>query len=168
MKKILVVTTRPLESNVSSSIRKISTINALISEGAEVTVLTTSIPKNSINFTNKVNLDIKETIRINIGISYELGIQSPKNSRRLRYIKKQLRKVYYGFRIYDPLKKSINNIYQKKEELESFYDIIISISDPKSSHLLANELIKTKMVNYHKYIQIWGDPKNSYSLGHHI
>ncbi len=45
MKKILVVTTRPLEANVSSSIRKISTIEALISEGAEFTVLTTSIPK---------------------------------------------------------------------------------------------------------------------------
>jgi hypothetical protein len=158
IKKILVVTTRPLEVNTSSSIRKISTIKVLISEGAEITVLTTSIPTETKNYNNKVELDIKKTIRVNAGTIYRLGVQSSKDNSLSNYIKKKLRKIYYRFRIYDPLKSSIYNLKYCKDELENYYDIILSISDPKTSHLLAIELINLKMVKYDKYIQIWGDP----------
>jgi hypothetical protein len=104
MKKILVVTTRPLETNVSSSIRKISTIQALISEGVEVSLITTNVLNESQNINNNVNLNIKKIIRIENFQTYKKGVQSLTNSGILKYIKKKLRNIYYKFSIYDPLK----------------------------------------------------------------
>ena len=44
--KILVVTTRPFEVNVSSSIMKIETIKSLLDVGVDVTVISAEIPKD--------------------------------------------------------------------------------------------------------------------------
>lgn len=156
MKKILVVTTRPLESNTSSTIRKISTIEALLEEGADISVLTTH---NSYDLENTPEtLENIKTIRINPGVFYKTGIQTQRTETRLNRVKKVLRRVYYKFSVYDPLKNSIKNVMAVKNELDNHYDIILSISDPKSSHLLAIDIINRGIVTCDKYIQIWGDP----------
>lgn len=156
MKKILVVTTRPLESNTSSTIMKVSTIEALLNEGANITLITTY----NENFSEPVLglLSKITTIRMSPGFLYKKGIQSQKRSNISNTIKRFLRKIYYKFVIYDPLKNSIKHIGEIKDKLEDFYDIVLSISDPKSSHLLAMLLLEKNFIKYRKYIQIWGDP----------
>jgi len=156
MKKILIVTTRPLESNTSSTIRKISTIDALLQEGANISILTTQSVYDLENLHE--NLKDVKTIRINPGFFYKASVQTQTEATFFSNLKRTLRKIYYKFSIYDPLKNSIKNVMNIKDELDKHYDIILSISDPKSSHLLAIEIIGKKIVTCDKYIQIWGDP----------
>lgn len=46
----------------------------------------------------------------------------------------------------------------KIEILDKYYDIILSFSDPKASHVFAYKLIQTKKFQYGRWIQHWGDP----------
>lgn len=160
MQKILVVTTRPLEANLSCSIRKISTIRSLVDIGAEVTVLSTEIPRNPDLFNNKVDLGNAKTITLQPGPMYNAGVTKYGNNKNdiRRKIKLFLRNSYYKTTIFDPLKSCIKYVDTLKGKLESNYDYIISISDPKSSHLLAIALLNKQIVSCNKYIQIWGDP----------
>lgn len=64
-KKVLIVTTRPPETNSSSSIRVVSTIKSLLDVGVDVTVLSTKIPKNSPNYNNTNINTINTAKRVN-------------------------------------------------------------------------------------------------------
>ena len=67
------------------------------------------------------------------------------------------RNIYYRISIYDPLKSCIKYIDTIKGKLDKKYDIIISISDPKSSHLLALALLKKEshhVINIYKFGEI--------------
>lgn len=160
-RKILVVTTRPLEANDSSSIRKISTIKSLVDAGTNVTVVSTEIPKNSPYYNNFIDIGNVKRVTLKTGIFYNLGVtKSSDNSSKksIRRIKLIARNMYYSINIFDPLKKCIRYIDTIKCKLDRKYDIIISISDPKSSHILALTLLKKQITSCNKYIQIWGDP----------
>jgi len=160
--KILVITTRPLEVNVSSSIRKIATIRSLIDAGANVTVISTEIPKDSPQYNNQVNIENINRITLKTGIFYNSGVAKLNDYKKKKSIKRKLkniaRNIYYRINVYDPLKSCIKYIDTIKDELDKKYNIIISISDPKSSHLLALALLKKRVTSCDKYIQIWGDP----------
>ena len=69
---------------------------------------------------------------------------------------RKMRKIYQLLKIYDYTKSMAEHI--KVSCLKhTRYDYIISISDPKSSHLAARKLI-AQGVTYKKWIQYWGDP----------
>lgn len=161
-KKVLIVTTRPPETNSSSSIRLVSTIKSLLDAGVDVTVLSTQIPKNSPNYNNN-NDSINKAKRVELkaGAFYNMGVTKTNKSNK-KSIKRKLkpiaRSIYYKFTIYDPLKGCIKYIDTLEGKLEQKYDIIISMSDPKSSHLLALALLEKGIINCDRYIQIWGDP----------
>ncbi|MBM7551661.1 hypothetical protein [Thalassobacillus pellis] len=160
-KEVLVITTRPLEVNVSSSIRKLSTINALVDAGANVSVLTAVTPNKSSNFNNTIDYSNITKVTIDAGKMYNSGVRktTDKTTQNLKRKTKSIgRKIYYKTQIYDPLKGCIKKINKLEGKLKPYYDKVISISDPKSSHLLTNTLIKEKIISYGEYIQIWGDP----------
>lgn len=160
MKKILVITTRPLEASISSSIRKIATVKSLVDAGADVTVLTTKIPKNSPLYNNNVDIENINTVRIDTGLIYNRSVKKENdNVLTLKSkLKRVARNIYFKVRIYDPLKSCIKYIDSIIGKLEKKYDIILSISDPKSSHLLAITLLESGIVTSKYYFQIWGDP----------
>lgn len=163
--KILFVTSRPLEANVSSSIRKRATIHGLLSAGAEVTLLTTEAQQNASNYDASLDLKGVRKVTIPSGVMYSAFSNKQNQSSHpslLSAMKKKLkmkaREVYFKFNIYDSLKGSIHQVRKVYGLDEHPFDAVISVSDPKSSHLLAWELIKQNKVKYNKYIQIWGDP----------
>lgn len=85
--------------------------------------------------------------------------QSPNNSLKDKIknlVRKNLYSVYTSFSIYDPrkgLSKTSNTINFKGK-----FDLIISSSDPKSSHVIAEKLMKSKTRVCDQWIQYWGDP----------
>lgn len=112
--KILVITTRPLEANVSSSIRKIETIRSLIDAGANVTVISTEIPKDSPQYNNQVNIENINRITLKTGIFYNSGVAKLNDYKKKKSIKRKLkniaRNIYYRINVYDPLKSCIKYI----------------------------------------------------------
>lgn len=159
MKKLLFVRTRPFESNTSSSIRAIATANLLQKCGFEITLLTTNAGINNAEF--KSYPFIKKIIRISISGVYET-IRKVKNSSSSKLnIKNQLivkaKKIYREFKIIDPLSIVTKQVDSIMEQLEDKYDIVVSCSDPKSSHLLAQAVLQ-RGVHCEKYVQFWGDP----------
>ncbi|MGL5067492.1 MAG: hypothetical protein ACRC6T_06645 [Sarcina sp.] len=152
MKKILIVSSAPIESKESASLRKISNIKSLISLGYEVSVLSVAPVMGSANY-NDVYIEKLKRIYIK-----PRGIHSAGVTKKKSVLKNFARHIYYKCRIYDSMKGYSSKVNEVISELENFYDYIISISDPKSSHLLAINLIDLKCVKYKKYIQIWGDP----------
>ena len=153
---ILYVVSRPLEINTSASIRNRATIEGLIKLGHKVDLITTAFDNNHCNFDKSIS-------KIDINIKYiEIGgIQKvAKFGRRYRVFNPIKNIIHYlidNLEIYDNLKgitKYVNeiNINDKK------YDLIISSSDPKSSHLFVNNLYEKNLIKNTPWIQIWGDP----------
>ncbi len=156
--KILYVISRPVELNTSASIRNRATVLGLLENGHEVTVLTTEADPNHSAYDAEMSLrDVTKTIYIKLS-----GIQSvARFGRRFKFFKK-LRGYAYRLmvkhEIYDNFKSMVNHtgVISLKEEK---FDIIISSSDPKSSHLFVSTLLQQQGADFSgKWIQIWGDP----------
>jgi len=154
--KILYVVSRPFTINTSASIRNLATILGLKSLGHEVDIVTTKADKNHPAYDPSMllsDLNVKE-IKLT-------GIQSIiKYGRRLKFLDPLRVCLYRRFakqEIYDNLKGIIN--HTKEIDLKSGnYDMIVSSSDPKSSHLFVLKLLKENPDYKGKWIQIWGDP----------
>jgi len=152
--KVLYITALPLETNNSSQIRNIGLIKGLVSNGCKVTILCPS----SEHATNKIYADSfpkelseVEVIRLtknNIITSY----LSKKNKKSL--LIKYLRKLYSRFSIFKAAGLLIDEVNKLNLNYRNF-DLILSSSDPKASHKMA-EIIKKK--SNLKWVQYWGDP----------
>lgn len=146
--------------NSSASIRNISLIKGLIEKKCDVEILTVNylseledkfllgelsknikIRKIDIKLFNKCKGIIKNITN--------------KNSKKNRFIKiKDYLKniVFFPDNLSESIKKS-TKLFNKTER----FDLIISSSDSKTSHLITKELIDKKLIEG-KWIQIWGDP----------
>lgn len=154
--KILFVTSDPLEYNSSANMRNRAIIKGIIENGNQVSTLSAELNKKSIYADNsKLNLELKERYWIQDSIKIRVDKEG-----RGKKIKKKIKEIIYNlyikFSIYDPKKRLLKklNVSQIKNE----FDLIISSSDPKSAHLLAEKLIKEKPNITKKWIQYWGDP----------
>jgi len=67
-----------------------------------------------------------------------------------------LRKVYHSISLFDNTIHIAKKIDLNALEID-YYDLIISSSDPKTSHIAVHQLIKSGL-KYGKWIQYWGDP----------
>lgn len=149
--KILYITTDDILRNSSANIRNASLVRGLKDIGHGIEVLCLKY--------NKQDAHLK-TILEGINITYLFGQESSHHEVRQTGIKKILKpyavKLYNAVRTYDPLAHLVRKV---KKEVLSFDmpDVIISSSDPRSSHLFAEKVIK--LLNFQgKYIQYWGDP----------
>ncbi|MDI6452379.1 hypothetical protein [Peloplasma aerotolerans] len=154
--KILYVVSRPLEINSSASIRNLATIIGLTELGHEVKLITTLPDVNHPNY-NIIdipsNLEVKY-IKLN-------GTQKIASLFRRYKVLKPLRDYLHNYisnsSIYDNL-LSIINFIDKIEINDDSFDLVISSSDPKSSHLFVHKLYEKKLLEITPWIQIWGDP----------
>lgn len=154
--KILYIVSRPLEINTSASIRNIATIEGLIELGHKVDLITTEPDIKHTNYDHTILNNKIQTTYIKLG-----GVQNlAKLGRRLRFLNPLKRKVYNcmsKFDIYDNLKGIVNHADEIDID-ENKYDIIISSSDPKSSHLFVSKIFESGEIKNTPWIQIWGDP----------
>jgi len=155
--KILFLSALPIEMNTSSMIRNISLIKGLESNGVDLSLIIPLKNVNSVFYDDNEEINFKnvEIIRYGCTETYKkienIKIESQKN---LLY--KFLKKIYKSISINDASKISLkyaSNISLKKD----FFDIVITSSDPKSSHILFYKYIKRK-IKYKYWIQYWGDP----------
>ncbi len=152
--KVLFVVARALEINTSSSIRNRAIIQGLVDLGHTVEVVSIQPADKHDNF--DIGLRIK-------GVQYTYfepsKIASVGNRLRSNPILNKLRvwayHAYNNIQIYDNTKTWIE--YRGKLRGNQ-YDLIISSSDPKSSHLFVKKCFEENILNNTKWIQIWGDP----------
>ncbi len=159
--KILFITGQSIKSNTSVTLMNLGYIKGFVELGHEVDIVCTEINENHISYDDNIfNLDNINIIEIPVGLAYSnfSKKKDEKNSYIKEYIKSILKKVYYSTNIYDAQKGWVNNMNSLKNHISKKYDLIVSSSDPKHSHLFAKKLVENKVVEFEKWIQIWGDP----------
>lgn len=154
--KILFVTLRPLESNSSVTISNFGLIKGFLEMNYQVDILMPYWNKErDLNYyyneiAKKINI-----VRIKGKTSFE-KLNTVQNSHLKSKLINVLKKVYYKISIFDHTKFFIN--YADINTLNyTKYDIVISTSDPKTSHLFVSKL-KEQGLKYKVWIQHWGDP----------
>ncbi|MFF2588515.1 hypothetical protein ACFVSS_11560 [Peribacillus butanolivorans] len=154
--RILYVVSRPLEINTSASIRNRATIEGFLELGHNIDLVTTDPDNKHGNYDASILSKRINTTYFKLG-----GVQNlAKVGRRFAFLKplrNTAHKFISNFEIYDNLKGIINHVHEFNIKDED-YDVIISSSDPKSSHLFVNKMFDKKIIKNIPWIQIWGDP----------
>lgn len=156
--RVLVVSLYALEMNTSVSKSSYNIIQGLIDCGNDVTILMPKIDSRLSYYDDTYSKLSAKVIRIpDSGLGNKIAVtanvkQNNKKNRLLDYF----RTIYKKMSVFGKSKAYIKSIYQI-DDLEPYYDIIISVSDPKATHLFTRKLIK-KTVKCGKWIQHWGDP----------
>lgn len=152
---ILFIVLRSVEINSSTSIWNNAVINGLIQNGHSVDVLTLPADKNHSNYdeslTNK-NCNIIEIRTSSVQMIANIARKN-KFTNKIRGIAYHIRKDFQVYDIGSSYINSIDNIKLKDEK----YDLMISSSDPKSSHLFGLEYKNKKNITI-PWIQLWSDP----------
>lgn len=159
MTKILYVISTPIEYSSSANMRNIALIKGLIENNYSVDLLSDGYDSNSkyvdsslcrINFRKRYYLRKFDNTALSID---KKGSIINKLISKFKIYASKFLKV---FSVYDSRKVLVKKV--RKIKFEDSYDLIISSSDPKSSHLIAKELIKTHPTITKKWFQYWGDP----------
>lgn len=156
--RILFITALPLETNNSSQIRNIGLLNGLKEQGCKISIVCPSTQHS----TNKIYSDVfpEELIGMKIiRLSKKSVVTSYLSNTDIKQsikgiIFKYLRKWYTKFSIFKAAGLLTSQIKKLNLDYKDF-DIILSSSDPKASHKMA-ELIKKETGL--KWAQYWGDP----------
>lgn len=153
---ILIIKLSPVETITSSMFRTLAVARGLQEMGNSIDILV--VPNNGMNAVSSQrefinNLNIVRTGRNEAYNKYAKtdGRKTIKNT-----IVGALKKVWHKVSIYDytySIVKHINISILPRDE----YDIVISSSDPKTSHLAVRMLIDHGL-KYGRWIQYWGDP----------
>lgn len=152
--KILYITTSYEQKNSSAAIRNNALVNGFIDLGHDVTVLTPQWPSFAesefLKRQNKAKIIHSKIPDLEL-LKFTSRSTSIKKNKILMKVRRFIRDLVY---FPDMCKKWKDLI--SFEEIGSDYDIIISSSDLKSSHYVA-QCIKKTLKNV-RWIQIWGDP----------
>lgn len=153
--KILVTGLSPADTLNSAAMRTNALVKGLLECGNEVDYLTRQANVNEI----KAGFDWFGRLRM-----YYIGDSESYNTIKSEVKKNLLKKsfykiihnIYHLFFIYD---HTFFIIKQMNVELlpQNQYDLIISSSDPKTSHLCVRRLL-ARGVKCDKWVQYWGDP----------
>ena len=155
--KILYIVSRPLEINTSASIRNRATILGFIENGHTVDLFTTEPDRNHSAYDERLVPEGVKVKYVRLGGTQNLA-RVGRKMKILRPIKGFVYKWMNRREVYDNLKGIVNHINDIDLRTEK-YDVIISSSDPKSSHLFVERLLeKEKGFFKGPWIQIWGDP----------
>lgn len=153
---VLIIKLSPVETITSSMFRTLAIARGIKEFGNNVDVLVA--PYNGINavgggkgFVNQLNI-----IRTDKNEVYAKGASTNGSGGRKRILVSLVRSIWHKLSVYDytysiAKKIDLSILPQKK------YDIVISSSDPKSSHIAVKRLIKQGL-QYDRWIEYWGDP----------
>lgn len=154
--RILYVTAYPLEYDSSSNVRNMSLIRGMVQNGHGVSTFS-PYPTDLKSFTGKL-LEFPFEKRYWIG-SKNVSEKNEYKSNKPSVLKKFLVDVYSKFSIYD--RRSWLTKLISSNVVDENFDILVSSSDPKSAHLLAERLIELNPSICKKWIQYWGDPMSN-------
>lgn len=169
--KILFVSIVPFENNTSATIQNKGIVKGLYELGHSVDILTLKPNQNTISFDESMN-DIQSLINkyyyIELDSKYEALMAKKvnkniyiKQKEKNNFLKAMLRiivkKTYDSVAIFDAQKSNVKQVSKVKLDYNQ-YDIIISASDPKSSHLIVETIYKDNLNCKAQWIQYWGDP----------
>ena len=157
--KILYIISTPIEYSSSANMRNLSLINGLIKNKCIVDLLSDSYDYDS-KYIDKDLCKIKFRKRYYLRKPAIVKTNKDYHGRYLNKIKNNLKelllKKIQKISVYDNRKVLVN--FVKNVMVDEKYDLIISSSDPKSSHLIAEKLISLYPNITKKWIQYWGDP----------
>ena len=157
---ILIVNLSPVEAITSAMIRTLAIARGMAEDGHQVDMV--AMPYANAGTKGKTPEFMSEINVIRIGGNkiYENLVKSSGNNGVINRLKhfglNAARKVWHSLAIYD---LSIKNAKQMDIDIlpRKEYDVIISSSDPKSSHIAVKSLI-SQGLKYDRWIQYWGDP----------
>ena len=154
--KVLLVTLCSLEDNASVTLSNIGLIKGFQELGYEVSVIAPTKNTSTNNYDNTMKLPSGIKIHyIQSNTKYERIITN-NNSKVKKMIISLLRSIYHKISIYDNTIDLVKN-FKLPEKTDFFYDLVVSTSDPKTSHLYVGKLIRNGL-KYSTWIQHWGDP----------
>jgi len=154
--KILYVTSVALEYNSSANIRNKALISGLIALGHEVSTLSVEAQKDAKNYDSQLELNVTNRFVIPLKPIHSTATTRKHDGLFARFMKRIIYAVRSFFSIYDSRIIYANDA--SKIRLVERYDLMISSSDPKSSHRIAEELLKVNHQKIRYWIQYWGDP----------
>jgi hypothetical protein len=155
--KILFVTLRALEINSSVTISNMGLLKGFVELGYDVDILMPNVNKSLMQYDNNIDFELENINIIRIGENkiYENLVINNENTYK-KIITKSLRRLFYLFNIFDNTITFLNKADVSLLKNQK-YDIIISTSDPKTSHIFVSKLIKQGLC-YNIWVQHWGDP----------
>ena len=150
--KILFVSSIPLEYSSSANMRNIALLKGFKENGYEVYTLTPEPQKDFVAYDATIcDIEIEKKYFIPMGKIHSAATVKKNKKAKL---KNAIYKIVKNFKIYD----FRSSLAKKEVKIEEHFDLMISSSDPKSSHLIAESLIKKNQKIAKKWIQYWGDP----------
>lgn len=155
--KILFVTLCSLETNTSVTKSNIGILTGLKELGHDVLIVMPKLDESFNYYDNSYDLTDYKIIRFkSIGIGNKIAALNSSPSKIKKYILSVLRRFYQQLSIFDRTKEYLN-CASEIPVYETYFDVVISTSDPKTSHLFVERMIKNGL-KYGKWIQHWGDP----------
>lgn len=157
-KKILYVSSMPLQYNYSANIRNLALIDGLYRNGYIVDAITCKPNKNSEWYDNSMDVScLHKYYYRGMDIAGDKKADSSSDRKGIvnRFIKK-IAKSFISASVWDARMVAVRRIHDYS--ISENYDIMISSSDPKSSHLLARMIYQRNKGKIGKWIQYWGDP----------
>lgn len=149
--RVLYISLLPLQSNSSAMLGNIALIKGLAENGCKVKVIVSKVQKHS-TFHGNNRFSYPNVEVLEIGDDSDFSIIKKSKSSNLSI--KTLLKIYKTLSLFGSGKVLLK--YAKTIKFEEDFDIVISASDPKASHLFASTMLEK--VNFKHWVQLWGDP----------
>ena len=149
--KVLFVTLFPLENNTSGTISNYGLLRGLQLLEHDITLL---MPHDSEYNTTQIPYDVSSMRIVRLGgTPFDQLRQAPKKQTIWFKIKRKWHKWFDFLDFTAPYLQ----LDMAVSLLNEHFDLIISTSDPKTTHVFVKKLIK-KGLSYGRWIQHWGDP----------
>lgn len=160
--RILFITLLPINSNSSAMIRNNALIQGFLKLNCEVELITLPPNKNlkeSLYWDKAIEISyIVPDNNQNINLNLSSQVTSPVKKNLKDSILSTCRSIYKKISIYDgSLLSYLKSLPVRSILKYNEYDLIISSSDPKTSHLFAKKVIDDG-IKFKKWIEYWGDP----------
>ena len=148
--KVLFVTLFPLENNTSVTISNYGILRGLHQLGHDVTILMPHASDTDVSI--PYDLSMFRIVRIE-GMPFDQLRKAPAKQTLWFKIKRKFRKYFEYLDFTRPYLKSVKSVSMLNEH----FDLVISTSDPKTSHVFVVKMIKQGL-SCDRWIQHWGDP----------
>lgn len=156
--RILIVTAYSLHLNTSGILQNLIIIDGLKRLGHNIDVLTTEISTTHEAYDDSLSLkDIDNYYELKMPTIYSSLRTKKKQNKIVSYIKKIIKNIYNEVQVIDGYAVAANNL-DALNITASKYDCVLSFSDPKSSHVIAQRFIEKYHLEALPWIQYWGDP----------
>lgn len=154
--RVLIIKFSPINGLNSSVLRTLALVKGLVTKGYKVDILT--LQSSETHVLNNVEYDFLKDVNIVYANPNKVygAVVSGSNKGPKKIIVNLIRKIYHAFALYDysgSIAKKISISILPSVE----YEYVISVSDPKTSHVATQKLIKQGL-KFNKLIEYWGDP----------